>query len=169
MPPLFKITFLASSLLFKQTPTFCTQNNLIVCFYYIEVAYTNLLTSGKLNTYLADIDRQAQERFEKLIEGMKQAQGITEQLNKIFTPHICVYCLKHNFEFCPYLVSYLIQIGILIVALANLIYQIYKGKSQFLIKIGKCDTEQEAFFREMDETNSKIHGIQQFIIFQPKI
>ena len=31
--------------------------------------------------------------------------------------------------------------------------------SQFLIKIGKCDTEQEASFREMDETNSKIHGI----------
>ena len=26
------------------------------------------------------IDRQAQERFERLIEGMKQAQGITEQL-----------------------------------------------------------------------------------------
>ena len=36
-------------------------------------------TSGKLNAYLADIDRQAQERFERLIEGMKQAQG-TEQL-----------------------------------------------------------------------------------------
>ena len=35
--------------------------------------------SGKLNAYLADIDRQAQERFERLIEGMKQAQGITEQ------------------------------------------------------------------------------------------
>ena len=47
---------------------------------YRRVAYTNLLTSGKLNTYLADIDRQAQERFEKLIEGMKQARGITEQL-----------------------------------------------------------------------------------------
>lgn len=31
--------------------------------------------------------------------------------------------------------------------------------SQFLIKIGKCDTEQEAFFREMDETNSRIHGM----------
>ena len=40
----------------------------------------NLLTSGRLNAYLADIDRQAQERFERLIEGMKQAQGITEQL-----------------------------------------------------------------------------------------
>ncbi len=45
-----------------------------------KVTYTNLLTSGKLNTYLADIDRQAQERFERFIEGMKQAQGITEQL-----------------------------------------------------------------------------------------
>ena len=47
---------------------------------YCKVAYTNLLTSGKLNAYLISIDRQAQERFERLIEGMKQAQGITEQL-----------------------------------------------------------------------------------------
>ena len=49
---------------------------------YRKVTYTNLLTSGKLNTYLADIDRQAQERFERLIEGMKQAQGITERLKE---------------------------------------------------------------------------------------
>ena len=42
---------------------------------YRKVTYTNLLTSGRLNTYLADIDRQAQERFERLIEGMKRAQG----------------------------------------------------------------------------------------------
>ncbi len=47
---------------------------------YHKVTYTNLLTSGRLNAYLADINRQAQERFERLIEGMKQAQGITEQL-----------------------------------------------------------------------------------------
>ena len=47
---------------------------------YRKVTYTNLLTSGRLNAYLADINRQAQERFERLIEGMKQAQGITEQL-----------------------------------------------------------------------------------------
>ena len=47
---------------------------------YRKVTYTNLLTSGRLNSYLADIDRQAQERFERLIEGMKQAQGVTEQL-----------------------------------------------------------------------------------------
>ncbi len=49
---------------------------------YRRVIYTNLLTSGKLNAYLADIDRQAQERFERLIEGMKQAQGITERLKE---------------------------------------------------------------------------------------
>ena len=47
---------------------------------YRIVTYTNLLTSGRLNTYLADIDRQAQERFERLIEEIKQAQDITEQL-----------------------------------------------------------------------------------------
>ena len=49
---------------------------------YRRVTYTNLLTSGRLNTYLADIDRQAQKRFERLIEGMKQAQGITERLKE---------------------------------------------------------------------------------------
>ena len=46
----------------------------------VPQGYINLLTSGKLNTYLADIDRQAQERFKRLIEDMKQAQSITEQL-----------------------------------------------------------------------------------------
>ena len=49
---------------------------------YRKVTYTNLLTSGRLNAYLADIDRQAQKRFERLIEGMKQAQGITERLKE---------------------------------------------------------------------------------------
>ena len=49
---------------------------------YRKVTYTNLLTSGKLNAYLADIDRQAQERFYRLIKGMKQAQGITEHLKE---------------------------------------------------------------------------------------
>lgn len=47
---------------------------------YRRVTYINLLTSGRLNAYLAEIDRQAQERFERLTEGMKRAQGITEQL-----------------------------------------------------------------------------------------
>ena len=47
-----------------------------------KITYTNLLTGGKLNAYLADIDSQAQERFERLIEGMKQAQSITERLKE---------------------------------------------------------------------------------------
>ncbi len=49
---------------------------------YQKVTYTNLLTSGRLNSYLADIDRQAHERFERLIEDIKQAQGITECLKE---------------------------------------------------------------------------------------
>ena len=47
---------------------------------YRKITYINLLTSGRLNGYLAEIDGQAQERFERLIEQMKQVQGITEQL-----------------------------------------------------------------------------------------
>ncbi|MEY8574817.1 TnpV protein [Oscillospiraceae bacterium 21-37] len=49
---------------------------------YRRITYTNLLTSGRFNAYLVDVDRQAQERFERLIEGMKQAQGITERLKE---------------------------------------------------------------------------------------
>ena len=47
---------------------------------YRRSVYLNLLTSGRLNSYLADIEEQAQERFERIIEQMKQEQGITEQL-----------------------------------------------------------------------------------------
>lgn len=47
---------------------------------YRKVLYTDLLTSGKLNSYLADIDLQASELLERLTEQMKQAEGITEQL-----------------------------------------------------------------------------------------
>lgn len=45
-----------------------------------RAVYITLLTSGRLNSYLADIEEQAQERFERIVEQMKQAQGITEQL-----------------------------------------------------------------------------------------
>ena len=47
---------------------------------YRRSTYITLLSSGRLNAYLADIDRQAQERMERLTAQMKQAQGITEQL-----------------------------------------------------------------------------------------
>ncbi len=44
--------------------------------------FPETLSLTQLNAYLADIDEQAQERFERLIEGMKQAQGITERLKE---------------------------------------------------------------------------------------
>lgn len=45
-----------------------------------KVFYTNLLTSGKLQSYLADIDRQAQKRLEVIIDQMKASEGVTEEL-----------------------------------------------------------------------------------------
>ena len=45
-----------------------------------KVLYTNLLTSGKLNSYLADIDRQAKDMFLRLVEQMAEREGITEKL-----------------------------------------------------------------------------------------
>ena len=45
-----------------------------------KVLYANLLTSGKLNDYLADIDRQAEKMFEQLVKQMAAAEGVTGQL-----------------------------------------------------------------------------------------
>lgn len=45
-----------------------------------RVLYTNLLTSGKLNSYLADINRQAEEMFSRLVKQMAEYEGVTEQL-----------------------------------------------------------------------------------------
>ena len=45
-----------------------------------KVLYADLLTSGKLNSYLADIDRQAEEMFSRLVKQMADAEGITEKL-----------------------------------------------------------------------------------------
>ena len=45
-----------------------------------RITYTNLLTSGKLPSYLAEIDREAQELFSLMIEQYAAAEGITEQL-----------------------------------------------------------------------------------------
>ena len=45
-----------------------------------RVRYANLLTSGKLSSYLVDIDRQAEEMFERLVKQMAEREGVTEQL-----------------------------------------------------------------------------------------
>lgn len=48
-----------------------------------RVFYANLLTSCKLNSYLADIDKQAEEMFSRLVVQMAEREGITEQLKAI--------------------------------------------------------------------------------------
>lgn len=45
-----------------------------------RVRYANLLTSGKMNAYLADIDRQAEELFLRLVKQMAEREGVTEKL-----------------------------------------------------------------------------------------
>ena len=42
-----------------------------------KILYTNLLTKGKLTAYLADIDEQAENMFDRLVA---QSEGVTEQL-----------------------------------------------------------------------------------------
>ncbi len=45
-----------------------------------KIIYMNLLTSGKLNSYLADINEQAENMFSRLVNQMAEKQSVTEQL-----------------------------------------------------------------------------------------
>ena len=45
-----------------------------------RTTYATLLTSAKLNSYLADIDRQAEEMFSRLVKQMAEMEGVTEEL-----------------------------------------------------------------------------------------
>ena len=47
---------------------------------YHKVRYVNLLTSGKLNGYFADIDKQAEDMFFRLVKQIAEREGVTEQL-----------------------------------------------------------------------------------------
>ncbi len=47
-----------------------------------KVVFATLLAEGKLWQYLADIDTQAQQMFDTLVEQMKKAEGVTEQLKE---------------------------------------------------------------------------------------
>ena len=44
---------------------------------YHKVFYINLLTSGKLNNYLADIDNQAEEMFSRLVKQLAEKENVT--------------------------------------------------------------------------------------------
>ena len=45
-----------------------------------KVRYYNLLTSGKLNSYLADIEQQAQNLFIRLVKDLAEKENVTENL-----------------------------------------------------------------------------------------
>ncbi len=45
-----------------------------------KALYTSLLTSGKLQSYLADVEEQAQELFDRLMKQRVECEGITETL-----------------------------------------------------------------------------------------
>lgn len=45
-----------------------------------KVLYLNLLTSGTLNGYLADFDKQAEEMFSRFVKQMADREGVTELL-----------------------------------------------------------------------------------------
>ena len=47
-----------------------------------RVTYTNLLTSGKLNSHLAEIQQTAQRRMEQIVAQMAKNQGVTEELKE---------------------------------------------------------------------------------------
>ena len=55
---------------------------------YRRAAYITLLTSGRLNNYLADIDRQAQERMERLTEQLK-AENALEWVQRMYNIRAC--------------------------------------------------------------------------------
>ena len=44
------------------------------------IIYTNLLTSCRLTAYLADIDQEATEMFDRLVKQLAEHEGVTEQL-----------------------------------------------------------------------------------------
>lgn len=58
----------------------CGQRHLKYIKQHREILYTNLLTSGKLNSYLADIDKQAEDMLSRLVKQMAEREGVTEQL-----------------------------------------------------------------------------------------
>ena len=45
-----------------------------------KVRYYNLLTSGKLNSYLVDIEQQAQDLFLRLVNDLAEKENVTEKL-----------------------------------------------------------------------------------------
>ena len=61
-----------------------------------KVLFTTLLTQGKLYQYCAEVEKQAQQMFDTLVEQMKDAEGVTEQLKE--KNQLDWVCCVHNIE-----------------------------------------------------------------------
>ena len=65
----------------KERPTgIWSQSNLCYLKEHKQIIHLNLLTSGKLNAYLADINEQAEDMFFRLVKNMTKSEGMTEKL-----------------------------------------------------------------------------------------
>ena len=58
-----------------------------------KAVYAELLTSGKLNDYLADLNEQAEDMFFRLVKELAEKEGITERL-KLETQILWVQCMN---------------------------------------------------------------------------
>ena len=58
-----------------------------------KVLYSELLISGKLNDYLADLNEQAEELFSRLIKHLAEKEGVTEALK---AEHLMLWVQKMN-------------------------------------------------------------------------
>ena len=56
------------------------QRHLRYIKYHRKILYINLLTSGKLNEHITDIDKQAEDMFFRLVKQMAEREDVTEQL-----------------------------------------------------------------------------------------
>lgn len=59
-----------------------------------RVLYYNLLTTGKLNSHLAEINQQAEEMFFRLVEELSEKEGVTEKL-KAENQILWVQCMNN--------------------------------------------------------------------------
>ena len=57
-----------------------------------KVLFTTLLTQGKLYQHCAEVENQAQQMFDNLVEQMKEAEGVTEHLKRKIRWNGCAVC-----------------------------------------------------------------------------
>ena len=86
-----------------------------------KILYTNLLTKGKLTAYLADIDEQAENMFDRLVRQLAEREGVTEQLIVASEIPFAVCEVINSFQTSENFFSFLVFIKILFSGMLELI------------------------------------------------